>query len=238
MSLIKVVCPNCGETINVMMENNNERTNNDFEIEGRILKKYHGNDDEVIIPDSVIEIATYSFANVYVKSVKIPNTVRRICTSAFANCKALEEIVLPEGLKKMEGNEFVECEKLEKIVFPCSLEEIGRESFERCTSLKEVKIPSNVRIIGESAFRWCINLKEVELSEGLTEINGYAFAGTAIEEIIIPESVEKIEYKHYDVFEGCKNLKRISCNNPNSKALREWVEHSSTALAKSMKISS
>lgn len=50
------------------------------------------------------------------------------------------------------GNAFADCKALTAIVLPDSLTEIGDQAFENCTSLKELDIPASVTTVGEAAF--------------------------------------------------------------------------------------
>lgn len=53
------------------------------------------------------------------------------------------------------------------------------------------------------------NLKKVTLPTGLISLRQYDFAKTAIKEIVIPTSVETIDYNGY-VFTDCENLEKIT----------------------------
>jgi len=58
--------------------------------------------------------------------------------------------------------------------------------------LQQITIPSNLEVIPEFTFAFCRNLANVTLSEGVKEIEGYAFARCALLESINLEKVEKI----------------------------------------------
>lgn len=82
---------------------------------------------------------------------------------------------------------------------------------------------STVKSIGISAFDGCSNLKSVTFQEGLLEIRDYAFRNTALQTVVIPDSVTDLGT--YDVyygvnscspFDGCNELYQIvigaNCN--------------------------
>ena len=61
----------------------------DFVIESGVLKKYNGNENEVIIPDNVIEISEGCFENSTITKVVFPDTLEKIGIGAFLKCKRL-----------------------------------------------------------------------------------------------------------------------------------------------------
>ena len=77
----------------------------------------------------------------------VPNSVTDICKGAFAYCKALTKVVLPESLLRIEN-----------------------WLFDGCTSLKEVVIPDSVNYIGTNAFRDCDNISSIYIGERITDI--------------------------------------------------------------------
>ena len=77
--------------------------------------------------------------------------------------------------------------------------------------------PRALRTIRQSAFQDCKSLKRVQLNEGLEVLgtddhpNGATwcgvFEGSAVESVLLPSTLKKIEYS---AFEDCKKLKNIS----------------------------
>lgn len=67
--------------------------------------------------------------------------------------------------------------------------EIGMHAFLENTNLVSVTIPDSVTILNIACFGYCTNLANVTLGTQVQEISGHAFCETAIEQIILPESV-------------------------------------------------
>lgn len=105
----------------------------------------------------------------------------------------IEEIIIPEGVKKIGQSAFANCRQLKKVHFPKSLIEIGDNAFENCELLEEIVLPKGLRIVGGYAFAGCRNLKKIEVpskadcfvgafmgchagSNGLTLINGTVYS--------------------------------------------------------------
>ena len=67
-------------------------------------------------------------------------------------------------------------------------------------------IPNGVEIIGDNAFRNCINIKGLHFPSTVTTIRERAFQGCSMENINLPESVEKI---YGFAFSGCSELQSL-----------------------------
>ena len=123
--------------------------------------------------------------NLTVKSVIITSDVTTIGNYAFASCRSLTTVSLPETLRT-----------------------ISNSAFFHCSALKSITLPDSVKYIGTSAFSGCVNLSGVTLGTGCKNINGLVFESCSnLEEINIPEGVETIEYS---AFENCTNLQEVT----------------------------
>ena len=110
-----------------------------------------------------------------------------ITENCFLGCTSLEEIILPEGVKTIEYNAFGDCSSLSRIVFPSTLK--------KCSLLSEDGGLDNL-----------VNV-DFSMVSHLKTIPEYCFIGCkSLEEIVIPEGVEEIEYA---AFERCSSLRKI-----------------------------
>lgn len=124
---------------------------------------------------------------------------------------------IPEGVETL-GVASIYNTKLTEIKFPSSLETINRfalggnlkiKSFDfgntavstidilacsGCTLLTEVILPDTLYGIESGAFMDCSALEEIILPDGLSYIGQYAFTGTNITKVTIPDSVTDIDY--------------------------------------------
>ncbi len=62
-----------GTTVNVY-----EDTNKDFVVEAGVLKEYHGEAVDVIIPDTVLEISSKCFEEMNLSSIKLPKSLKHL----------------------------------------------------------------------------------------------------------------------------------------------------------------
>ena len=90
--------------------------------------------NSVIPPnDEIVGIGKYAFANCRaLEKIEIPNTVCYLGESAFYNCHRLESIVIPDSVNCIEEGAFRECYSLESIVIPSSVALISRDVFDGC----------------------------------------------------------------------------------------------------------
>lgn len=160
---------------------------------------------EVVIPESVTSIGGEIFGLCKsLQKVTLPSGMTEMPNSLFSNCEALNNVVIPTNVKSFGSRVFYGCKALERMTI-CDGVTIGDALFYGCEALKEVKLPSTLTTIPESTFRDCVSLKKVELPTGLTAIEEYAFEGSGIEEMVIPETVKKLA----NSFTDCKSLKRF-----------------------------
>lgn len=148
---------------------------NEFELgnvgEDYYIRKYIGKRKRVSIPPvirgrKVVAIGERAFSgttvftfNYTMEKVIIPNTVKKIESGAFANCKKLSEIVAHPFIEIIGSSAFLNCHRLQTLDF-------GMGS----CSPKAVKFPPALKEIGGGAFsdgrhiNGCI-LREVTLSK-------------------------------------------------------------------------
>ena len=109
-----------------------------------------------------------------------------------------EEIWIPSNVTAIGREAFIEKEYLRSVHIPEGCEKIGYRAFYHCNNLRNVDFPDSLYEIGWSSFGFCKTLSEIQLPPKLKIIERWAFDWTAISEVIIPVSVEKIYYHAFD----------------------------------------
>ena len=105
------------------------------------------------IPDGVLAIGALAFNNCQIEKIQFPETVKSIGDYAFASCRYLTEVILPEGLDSIAYGAFSNCELLETIEFPTTMKFFGEEAFYGCHNLMNVVSNiENPKEISESVF--------------------------------------------------------------------------------------
>ena len=141
-------------------------------------------------------------------TVTVPESVTDIGEDAFQDCVALVNVELPESLEEIGGYMFKNCTKLSHIDLPEGLTEISEGMFENCQILWRIAIPSTVREIGDGAFYKCLMLKSFTLPSGLKRIGEGAFElCEEMKRISIPAGVSEIPER---AFKGCRSLSKAT----------------------------
>ena len=209
----------------------------DFIIEAGTLRRYVGQDVDVVVPDGIKVIGGgqsgwTSYADPFrtkpihhagsngafsymsaLRSVQLPKSVRSIQDIAFAGCDSLKKIVIPEGTEYIGSGAFRNCTALEEVVLPTTLKSIGDEAFVDCRALRAIVIPKGVTTLGKRAFQNCTALERVSVPGTVKSIVSAVFQGcSALTELDLGEGIERIgerDYHEWSPFDGCERLEHL-----------------------------
>lgn len=175
----------------------------------KYLQSYIGNDEVVVIPNTVTSINDGAFAfNESLISVIIPDTVTHIGKFAFAECNKLRFVKLPNNLTIISDGVFVSCSKLEYIDIPKSITSIGNSAFHG-TNINTIELPESVTSIGSNAFSFT-KIKEIVIpNECIFNENagGMFYNCKFLEKVVLPDNISIIP-NH--TFGYCDKLKDIN----------------------------
>lgn len=168
---------------------------------------------EVKLPSTLNSIGNSAFYGCRSLKTFDLNGIKNIGTSVFEGCRTLSYMNL-SGVETIGYKAFKDCTRLNNIDLS-TVENVGDESFEGCTSLESVNLTSAISIGGGDSwgysFQNCTSLKNVTFGENLRFIGGRCFANTAIESIILPESLTDLSTK--EVFQDCGKLTTVILPN-------------------------
>ena len=169
-------------------------------------------------------------------SVVLPAGLEIVGTWMFRDCSSLAEVVIPNSVTIIESWAFKGCSQLQRVRLPVNLREYGGDLFKECGALREltmdeggafytvrgnclIAVNSKTLVLGTSA--------AVIPDDGSVEkIGSYAFRGTEVEVIVIPEGVTIIED---GAFSDC--VKLTSLTVPSTlKDIEDYVLRGCTAL--------
>lgn len=197
--------------------------------------------ENAIIPNTVVSINSYAFYNMQcLKSVYIPESVKKIGIDAFTYCDQLNSVttesleawcnILFDGARYSNplyyaSNLYLDNVLLEELAIPASVTEIHPYAFINFTGLKKLTINDNTTHIQDCAFEGCSNLRTATLGKQVRYIGTDAFKGCkGLEDLYIPRerpavinekgSFEDVVYENCTLYVpiGCERLYWVANN--------------------------
>lgn len=201
-------------------------TVSDYE-DGVKIDGYVGNNDIIIIPDSiggksVLAIGEKAFSSAAIRALYVPDSVTYIEKSAFEGAEAivtlrlpfigdgkentnlghifgsndysdhavtvpvtLDMVIIGDKTTKIEDNAFAGCKSLSAVVLPDGVESIGEFAFYECRDLVYINA-SEVKSIGEYAFGYCSALYSVSFVGADSIGLGALYESNALYSLAIP----------------------------------------------------
>lgn len=138
--------------------------------------------------------------------LKLPDGCVKILKSAFFQQTNIKKIIMPDSITEVEQSVFNGCTSLNEVKLSQNLREIGHYMFSWCTSLEKIELPNSVEKLWAESFGGCSSLKYINLHENIKYLGEGCLEGTAISDIVIPESVTRINLY---AFRNCLNLEKV-----------------------------
>lgn len=166
----------------------------------------------VSLPSTLTSIGRESFSGSAITNIAIPNSVQTIGNDAFAYCRKLVNVTLPDNCLVYDdafyGTPYLKnCEAASTngaIYIGATL-----FTFTNKTGVTEYAVKEGTKRIARSAMKndGCQNIKQLTLPSTLIEIGQSAFANmSALESLDIPNSVKSISV---DILRDCTSLKQL-----------------------------
>ncbi|MBQ7798013.1 MAG: leucine-rich repeat domain-containing protein, partial [Clostridia bacterium] len=189
-------------------------------------------DDGVNGEAKVVAIGEYAFGcytdyGADILTVQLPSTITSIGLSAFANCKKLTSINLPDGLTSVPDYALAGADCI--LTLPETVESLGPYAIAGCTLANtttpramtticfdgvnfvndKLIISDSVTTIGSYAFQNS-NITEIEIPNSVTTLEHHCFSGSNITDLVIPSTVTTIKFM---AFNGarCRSI-TLLCN--------------------------
>lgn len=170
--------------------------------------------NSVKLPSKLKEIGLKAFRATNIKELVIPASVKKVEGSAFAYCPNLTKVTFAASNMELIEGCFAGCHKLQSVTFPASLtRDMTYDMFRDCPMLTTVTLPKNLRTVPQQMFSGCKSLRKIDLPATVTKIDGQAFNGCPITDLVITGVTEVDDSS----FMGCASLKTITIN----KTLRD-----------------
>lgn len=143
--------------------------------------------------------------------------VKEIEKYAFTTCCAIKHLKIGEGIEAISDYAFQACANLESVSIPSSIRVVGAAPFQYCTSLTTIVVDKTNpifdsregcnAIIMTQENSLIVGCGATKIPSSVKCIDKYAFMGCLVEELAIPDGVERI---NFFAFSSCPNLKKIA----------------------------
>lgn len=169
----------------------------------------------ISLPSTITDIEASAFENCNATFIKMSPNVRNIGPSAFAGCKAMGHIDLPQSLQILSENAMsgtklytIGTDVLPNLTyvgdnalngtsipfFPLTdkVTYMGRGAFSGCRYLKGIYLPAGLTEIADYTFQNCVSLSDVTLPSGLQRVGNGAFMDSGITFANLPSGLQSI----------------------------------------------
>ena len=151
----------------------------------------------VEIPNNVVKIGSYVFANTSLTDLKLPEKLTYLGRCVLSGNTGVTEIVIPKTLTTvgskweniLEGDGPFHESNVQKATLEKGITSIPGNLFHKNTTLMQVIIPDTVTKIEKFAFAECGNLESVSLPGNVNQIGDYVFANTKLTELKLPRNL-------------------------------------------------
>ena len=176
---------------------------------------------EVVLPDSIVELGNTAFKNcVSLESIDLSG-IREIGNNTFEGCTSLASVDL-SSVNTIGNYAFKGCTALTEVYIPDSVVDMGTSVFLDCDNLQSLTVSD-----GNSAYRLgsageLLNYDgtqilyvpasatgEYVIEQGMTA-GDYAFAGTGVTKVVIPNSMTVIPV---GMFANCASLTEVTLHD-------------------------
>ena len=154
------------------------------------------------VPNGVTALGWDAFGyNIFLREVRLPDSVAAIGSYAFYTCTGLADLVLNRNISSIEEGTYAVCYSLIDVVIPAQIKTLGNYAFEGCSNMESVTLSGPISAIPEYAFYGDLYLDRIYIPKSVKSIGGAAFFGTE------PETV------YYEGSEAEWNAVQIAADN-------------------------
>ncbi|MBR4873331.1 MAG: leucine-rich repeat protein [Clostridia bacterium] len=159
---------------------------------------------KITIAEGVTSVGKYAFNTCAVSEIVLPDTLSKISSFAFRECKALTAIDFPSSVEVILNYAFNNCTALASVTFSEGLKMVEHHAFNNCRALSgTIVIPSSVTLLtadtgGVSAFNGCTGITALKFLSADTTISGnlpsgiatiYGYAGGSVEAYSVDKGI-------------------------------------------------
>jgi len=171
--------------------------------DGSTLFRYIGEFEEIIIPNSVVNIADNALSFVPAKKIVLPYNLVEIGESAFEH-SSIESFCAPDSLLSIHKRAFKDCYGLTALRLNSSLQYIDYEAFKNCIKLERITIP-NATEYKDDILKGCSSLQELCIASDNLDLTGLTSLHKVIWDVKGEEECWKFDMFAKEVHYGSGN---------------------------------
>lgn len=206
---------------------NSTRIYVDFYISDECKLELNSSSDWLGSPITYYDYQGNNFAGVFaelenLQKVRLPGNITEIGPATFEECKALKDLLIPEGVRTIHQDAF-SSSGIETLTVPSGLSMIDRWAFYR-SSIKEIAGSAGVDSIGYQAF--CGSKIETMDLTGLSKLGKAAFMNSSLKGELTLQNLETVPS---EAFSGAKITSLVL--GPKTKKLGDCAFQNCKSLA-------
>lgn len=142
----------------------------------------------VTLGKNVKHIGVNAFSRCSITTISLPQTVEWIGEGAFNRCQSLTYAEVNGG--SIEKEAFANCIALETVILGNNVTFIGYFAFNSCSALTKISIPDSVTSISEKAFSGCSALKRISVGSGLKFLSDIVYNTSAVDLVLTKNTIQ------------------------------------------------
>lgn len=148
------------------------------------------------------------------EEIILHESIQRIGAYAFAGLPKLQRVQIPENacLYHIEDGAFANCRRLEEITLPDNLRTLGERVFAYCVALKSLTIPQNVQFPDGMVIEYCDRLETVEVQGDYAHLGLFLADCLNLKKMIFSGDIASVDAAFPHNFFEC--LERVDSHDP------------------------
>ena len=150
--------------------------------------------NNISIPDTVTTIESLAFENTKLTTLALPKNLTTMGAFILKDNSGVTSLTIPKGVTQMQENEggyhgSLYDSAVEQVIFEEGIEKIPMQACQGAKKLTKVTLPNTVKTIESFAFEGTA-LTELNLPESVTEMGAFILDGnTAVKSLNVPKNV-------------------------------------------------
>ena len=121
------------------------------------IDKCHNYTKDIKIPNEikgykVHRLGSKLFRKSNIETIDFGTSVANIGFATFARCNSLKKVIIPDNVKWLSESSFANCKNLDEVIIKGATN-ICENAFYGCSNLKNIEIPNSVLYIHDNAFK-------------------------------------------------------------------------------------